>query len=53
MTLTESKIKIIKANIRILENHLVKEYSEKTQKKLEKEKRELERLKDTNPEFFI
>lgn len=49
----ESKIKIIRANIRLLERSLLKEENEKTQKKLEQEKRELEKLKDTNPEFFI
>ena len=49
----EDKIKIIKLNIKILENALAKKEDEKLQQKLKKEYSELEKYKDSNPEFFI
>lgn len=49
----EDKIKITKANIRILENSLAKKDDEKLQKKLQTEKQKLEEFKDKYPEFFI
>lgn len=54
----EDKIKIIRLNIKILENALAKaielekEY-EQLEKKLNKEYSELEKYKNSNPEFFI
>jgi ApbE superfamily uncharacterized protein (UPF0280 family) len=50
---TEDKIKIIKLNIKILENALEKKDDEKLQQKLNKEYSELEKYKNSNPEFFI
>ena len=54
----EDKIKIIRLNIKILENALAKaieakKEDEKIQKKLNKEYSELEKYKNSNPEFFI
>ena len=54
----EDKIKIIRLNIKILENALakaieVKKEDEKLQQKLKKEYSELEKYKNSNPEFFI
>ena len=54
----EDKIKIIKLNIKILENALAKalvakKEDEKLQQKLKKEYSELEKYKDSYPEFFI
>lgn len=49
----EDKIKIIRLNIRILENALSKKEDEKLQKKLNKEYSDLENYKNSNPEFFI
>lgn len=49
----EDKIKIIRLNIRILENALLKKEDEKLQKKLNKEYSDLENYKNSNPEFFV
>ena len=49
----EDKIKIIRLNIKILENALTKKEDEKLQQKLNKEYSELEKYKDSYPEFFI
>mgnify|MGYP003587342376 FL=1 len=49
----EDKIKIIRLNIKILENTLVKKEDEKLRQKLKKEYSELEKYKNSNPEFFI
>ena len=53
MNLLEYKIKIIRANIKILERSLEKSPNENTQKSLDREKRELEKFKNSNPELFI
>ena len=50
----EDKIKIIRLNIKILENALAKAIEDKKlEKKLNKEYSELEKYKNSNPEFFI
>lgn len=51
--LIEYKIKIINANIVILEKSFDKNQDVKTKNKIEQEKQELEKLKDLYPEFFI
>lgn len=51
--LIESKIKILKANIKILEKEFNKIQDVKSKNKLEQETNELEKLKDLYPAFFI
>lgn len=51
--LIESKIKIIRANISILERAFDKNKDIKTKTKIEQEKKELEELKNFYPAFFI
>lgn len=53
MNLLEDKIKIIRANIKILERSLEKGENVNLQKLLMREKQELEKFKNSNPEFFI
>lgn len=51
--LVESQVKIIKSNIKILERAFESKNDPSIQTKLNKEKQELEKLKDLYPEFFI
>ena len=53
LDLIEGKIKIIKANIRILEKSLLKNNDSKIKDKLQKEQRDLEELKKLYPALFI
>lgn len=52
--LIESKIKILKSNIKVLERSFEKHSQDlKLQEKITKEKQELEELKNSYPAFFI
>lgn len=51
--LIESQVKIIKSNIKILERGFENFGDQNIEKKLQKEKEALEKLKDLYPEFFI